>query len=59
MTFRDKIWTILMILGMVLLQLLVIVLATAERGYMAVGGECGVLLFVVGLKVLKECLDED
>lgn len=56
---RSKILTILAVLAMVLIQLLVIMFATAERGYMAVGGECGVLLFFIGFQMLKGWLDEN
>lgn len=56
---RSKILTILAVLIMVLIQLLVILLATAERGYMAVGGEFGVLLFFIGFHILKGWMNEN
>lgn len=56
---RSKILTILAVLIMVLIQLLVILLATAERGYMAVGGEFGVLLFFIGFRILKGWMNEN
>ena len=56
---RSKILTILAVLIMVLIQLFVILLATAERGYMAVGGEFGILLFFIGFRILKGCMNEN
>lgn len=56
---RSKILTILAVLAMVLVQLLVILLATVERGYMAVGGEFGILLFFIGFQMLKGWLNEN
>lgn len=56
---RNKIFAVLAIFTIVLIQILVMVLATAERGYMAVGGEFGVILFGIGLYEIKRCLKNE